>query len=165
MARPTLKLIEALRSAAKQIGNKSNYNWKDIGSCNCGNVAQILTGYDKKEITKFGIKKHGDWDMLSRLYRKDSGYEIDQVIFLMLDAGMILDDFTHLENLSDKRVLNRIGENVYMKRDRREDVILYLNTWAQMLEEELVNSVDIKQVHQMLVPAEKEAEKVKELTE
>lgn len=156
MARPSLRLIEALRTAAKQIGNKTNYNWKDIGSCNCGNLAQILTGLDKKQITKFGIKKHGDWDMLSRLFRKESGYEIDEVIAVMLDAGLILDDFANLENLTDRRILMRMGENVYLKRDKREDVILYLNTWASILEEELLKEINIKDAESILAEEEKE---------
>jgi hypothetical protein len=150
MAKPTLEFIEALRKAAKRIANKTNYNWKDIGSCNCGNLVQVVTDYSKKEISKYGIEKHGDWEMLSRLYKKNSKYKIDEIISHMLDMGMILDDFAHLENLSSGRVLSYIPEGKFLKRDNRDDVILYLNTWADMLERELLASIKITEAEHIL---------------
>src|SRR5690554_2986861 len=107
MAKATPELVGALREATKRIANKSNYNWKDIGACNCGNLVQVITKQGRKEIFKEGIKKHGDWEMLARKYEPNSIFEIDKIIGKMLAAGMILDDFKYLENLSCRRVLTR----------------------------------------------------------
>jgi len=126
-------MVEALRKAAKKIG-KEHYSWKDIGHCNCGNLAQVVTGKSGKEILKQGIKKHGDWEILTKLYRENSMYEIDHYIDSMIEIGFRLDQIAKLENLSDEKILNEIG--VDLRRDKKEDVILYLNTWADMIERE-----------------------------
>jgi hypothetical protein len=53
--------------------------------------------------------------------------------------GFDYQDVIHLENLSDQRVLQRLGqERRYLRRNCREDVTLYMNTLATMLEEALV---------------------------
>jgi hypothetical protein len=150
MAKPSLALIDALRSTARRIANKANYEWKDIGACNCGNLVQIVTNLTKKEISSYGIKKHGDWEMLVRLYKKDSGYKIDEIITHLLDMGFILDDLVYLENLTDRKILSRIPETRYLKRDRKEDVITYLNEWADMLEEELFGNIEIGEIENVV---------------
>jgi hypothetical protein len=148
MATASLELIDALRNTAKRIGaSKSNYDWKNIGACNCGNLVQILTGQDKKQIHQDGIQKHGDWEMLVYLYKEDSNFEIDKTIKRLLNTGLSLQDIVNLENLSDQRIIERTpGDRKYMKRDKREDVIQYLETWADMLEEELLEKIDLKEL-------------------
>lgn len=145
MAKATPEMVDALRKAAKRVAIKTNYNWKDIGACNCGNLAQVITSQTKKDIFREGIKKHGDWEMLARKYQHDSVFGIDKIISNMLSTGMILDDFKNLENLSDHRVLSRLPEEKrgLIKRDKREDVILYMNTWAEILEEELCDHISL----------------------
>lgn len=154
MAKPSLQLIDALRKAARNIAeDKDSYNWKAIGACNCGNLVQEVTDYTAKEISTFGIKKHGDWQSISILYDKDSGYEIDKIITKLLQMGMALEDFTYLENLNDPNVLSFIGENTCLTRDNADDAILYLNSWAEMLEEELLQEIsldDIKKEYSVL---------------
>lgn len=126
-------MAEALRKAANKI-EKERYSWKDLGHCNCGNLAQVVTGKSGKEILRQGIKKHGDWQMLVGLHRENSMYEIDHVIDSMIEIGFRLDQISKLETLSDQEILNEIG--VDLRRDKREDVILYLNTWADLIERE-----------------------------
>src|SRR6478609_26049 len=112
MAKPSLQLIDALRNAARRIAeDKENYNWKAIGACNCGNLVQEVTGYSAKEISTFGIKKHGDWQSISMLYEKESGFEIDSIITQVMNMGFEIEDFTYLENLSDPHVLKKIAED------------------------------------------------------
>lgn len=160
MAKANLEVIDALRKAAKRIEQKSNYNWKDIGACNCGNLVQVVCNYDKKEIRKYGIKKHGDWETLIHLYRRDSNYEIDKIITEMIDFGFILDDLVHLENLSSLLVRSRIPK-LFLKRDKREDVILYMNTWADILEEELISDIQLADLQTTVAQEEvKEEEKL-----
>jgi hypothetical protein len=147
MAKPSLQLIDALKKAANRIADdKDSYNWKAIGACNCGNLVQEVTNFTAKEISNFGIKKHGDWQSISLLYDKNSGYEIDNIISQLLDMGLDLEDFTYLENLSCPKVLAYIGENIVLKRDDPDDAVLYLNSWANMLEEELIQNISIELV-------------------
>ena len=122
-----------LRKTADRISSES-YLWKDLGICNCGNLAQVVTGLPGKEITRLAIKKHGDWEMLTKLHQPNSGYEIDHILDSMIEIGFRLDQIAKLENLSDQDILNEIG--VDLRRDKREDVVLYLNTWADLIERE-----------------------------
>lgn len=145
MAKPSLELIDALKKAAKNIAeDKESYNWKAIGACNCGSLVQVVTNYSAKEISNFGIKKHGDWQSISLLYDKESGFEIDNIISRLLEMGLDIQDFTYLENLSCPYVLAYMGENVVLKRDDADDAVLYLNSWAAMLEEELLEEIKLE---------------------
>lgn len=143
MATASVELIKALRDTSKRIGgNKSNYDWKNIGACNCGNLVQIVTGHDKKQIHQHGIQKHGDWEMLVYLYNDNGKYEIDRIIKALLDLGFTLDDIVNLENLSDPEILSSVpGNKRFLKRDAREDVILYLETWANLLEDSILSKI------------------------
>ena len=147
MARSSLQLIDALKSAAKKISDdKDSYNWRAIGACNCGNLVQAVTNYNAKEISNFGIKKHGDWQSISLLYNKDGDYEIDIIIKNLLDMGILLEDFAYLENLNCPKVLSYIGGNVNLKKDEADDAVLYLNSWANMLEEELFQNKEMTEM-------------------
>lgn len=152
MAKPSLQLIDALRKAAKNIAeDKDSYNWKAIGACNCGTLVQVVTGYNAKEISNYGIKKHGDWQSISLLYDKNNDFEIDKIITRMLDLGMSLEDFTYLENLNCPKVLSYIGKDVCLTRDDPYDAVLYLTSWADMLEEELLNDISIEEIKKEFV--------------
>lgn len=146
MATASVELIKTLRDTSKRIaGNKSNYDWKNIGACNCGNLVQIVTGHDKKQIHQHGIQKHGDWEMLVYLYNDNGKYEIDKTIKVLLDLGFTLDDIVNLENLSDPEILAKVpGNKQFLKRDARIDVILYLETWANMLEESMLGEITLE---------------------
>ena len=67
-----------------------------------------------------------------------TGAPLADVIRQMLAAGLALEDVAHLERLSDPRVLARVPcEPFNMTRNRRQDVVVYLQTWADLLEEGL----------------------------
>lgn len=154
MAKPSLELIDPLRKAAKNIAeDKESYNWKAIGACNCGSLVQVVTNYTAKEISNFGIKKYGDWQSISLLYDKNSGYEIDNIITKLLEKGLDLQDFTYLENLSCPKVLTYMGENIVLKRDDPDDAILYLNSWAEMLEDDLLKDIRLEKIDAEEIPA------------
>jgi hypothetical protein len=58
----------------------------------------------------------------------------------MLSAGLALEDIEHLENLDDPKVLKALslpGGRRYLKHNNREDLVLYLEAWAGILETEL----------------------------
>ena len=62
------------------------------------------------------------------------------------EAGLTPTDIHHIEYLSDKKVLQYLpGGFRWLKKNSREDVILYFDAFANMLEEKYVQlPVDMK---------------------
>ncbi|MCB0841025.1 MAG: hypothetical protein KDD99_30360 [Bacteroidetes bacterium] len=139
MAKANLQLIQALRKTAENLDQGSNYQWGHMGACNCGNLAQELTGLSKAEIHTYALQsRHGDWAEQAMEYCPDSGYPLDYVIDLLLESGLTLSDLKHLERLSDANILRNLPEGKkYLQKNSRKDVVLYLRTWADLLEKEL----------------------------
>ena len=144
MAKPSLRLISALRETAKNLANGANYQWGHMGSCNCGNLAQVLTPFTKAEIHKFAMEKSGDWSEQIQDYCPTSGYPMDMLIEQLLKHGLTETDLQNLEYLSDKEILLKMGR--YVDRNNRVDVIDYLKTWADLLEEKLIKPIGISGV-------------------
>lgn len=136
MSRPDPELVAALRSTASRLEAGARYRWTHMGSCNCGHLAQTLTRLPAEEIHRLALERAGDWGEQAREYCPSSGYPMDHVLAVMLDAGLDRDDIWHLERLSDPEVLRRlpIGERDLDER-RRGDVVLYLRLWADRLED------------------------------
>jgi hypothetical protein len=144
MARPTPELIQALRQTAQKLKNGSPYQWGHMGGCNCGNLAQELTTLNKDQIHQYAMQRHGDWNEQTEEYCSTSQMPIDLLISEMLGAGLILEDLRHLERLGDRSVLQRIPINKrYLKHNVREDVITYMTTWADLLEEQLLEKITL----------------------
>lgn len=146
MARPKPELIQALRNAARKLAKSQQYQWGHMGSCNCGHLVQEITNLSKAEIHAYAMRtRGGDWSEQALDFCPTSGFLMDQVISYMLDAGMDVVDFKHLERLSDKEVLNRLPqEDRYLKHNVREDVVKYMNTWADLLEEKLAYQISLE---------------------
>jgi len=145
MASPKPTLIAAIRSAAKKIADSSQYQWGHMGSCNCGHLVQEVTQLSRADIHEYAMRtRGGDWSEQALDFCPTSGYLMDQVISIMLDAGMELADFKHLEQLSDKNVLARLPEQSrHLRHNYREDVVIYMNAWADLLEEQLLQQVKL----------------------
>ena len=142
MARPTPELIAALRTTAKRLRSGVQYYWSHQGSCNCGHLAQTITSFSKAEIHSYAIERHGDWDDHAEDYCPTSGHHLDVIITRMLEVGLERSDIGELERLSNARILQRIpAERRALQYNRREDVVLYMETWASMLEEELLSRI------------------------
>ena len=153
MTRVSLKLVEALKNTAKQLGKSNNYQWGHMGSCNCGHLAQEITKLNKSEIHSRAMQKYGDWNDQLNDYCPTSGLLMDDLITELLSAGLDLDDLKHLEKLSDSRVLRILPkENRYLKHNNKADVIIYVNTWASMLENQLIDSVKLPSLEKEIVP-------------
>ncbi len=137
MAKATPRLIEALRATAERIERTENYQWGHMGSCNCGHLAQELTRLNSAEIHRRAMEKYGDWSEQLNDYCPTSGLLMDDLITHMLNEGLDSEDLKHLERLSDQRILRCLPmEERHLKHNRRDDVVLYLKTWATMLEDE-----------------------------
>ena len=146
MASPNLKLIEALRTTASKLANGNAYQWGHMGSCNCGNLAQELTQYNKTQIHEYALRsRSGDWSEQTDAYCPTSNLPLDIVIDAMLESGLTREDLKNLERLSDRQVLLNfpIEQRHALQHNKRQDVALYMNAWATMLENELIESINI----------------------
>ena len=146
MAIPSLKIIDALRKTAQQLQNGSRYEWGHMGSCNCGNLAQTVTSFSRAEIQKYALEKRGDWSEQLVEYCPTSGFPMDLIIEKMIDFGFSKQDLRHLEWLSDAEILQEILKNktiTHLSRNSKQDTILYLKTWANLLEDKLLAPINL----------------------
>ena len=142
MARASLLLIEAFRKTAKQLLDGKPYEWGHMGACNCGNLAQTLLNMKKADIHHLALTKVGNWSEQLNDYCPTSGYAMDNMIFGLLEKGLSTEDLQQLEFLSNKEILSRIGVTS-LQNNKREDVAKYLITWAEILEERLIEPLDM----------------------
>lgn len=137
MARPAARLIAALRETADRLESGAQYSWSHQGSCNCGHLAQTITRLDPAALHVRALEVSGDWSEHANDYCPASGRRIDDVIEAMLAVGLETADIERLEKLSDLRVLQQLPvEQRNLKRNRRDDVIVYMRAWADLLENE-----------------------------
>jgi hypothetical protein len=151
MARPTPELIEALRRTALKLKNGAPYQWGHMGGCNCGNLAQELTKLNRDQIHQYAMQRYGDWNEQVEDYCSTSQMPIDLVINEMLNAGLMLEDLKHLEKLDDRQVLVRFPlEARFLKHNVRDDVVAYMNAWADLLEEQLLEKITLPDFQAMV---------------
>lgn len=167
MARPSAQLIVVLRQTAVRLSREDvTYRWSSFAHCNCGHLAQTITGMDPAEIQRRAMRREGDWgsqalqsvrrpfldlDFGDRPALDEGAWEpedvgacqvtgaaLDEVLAQMYSLGLSPDDVRHLERLSDPQVRRRLGNNTgYFPHHKRENVIAYLHAWADLLEARL----------------------------
>ena len=138
--------MDALRRTARKLKEGAPYQWGHMGGCNCGNLAQELTRLNKDQIHAYAMQRYGDWNEQVDDYCTTSQMPIDLVISEMLGAGLMLEDLKHLEKLSDRDILKRLpADRRYLKHNLRDDVVLYMNEWANLLEEQLLARIQLPQ--------------------
>ncbi len=116
-----------------------DYRWTHLGACNCGHLAQTLTKLTAADIRRYALERRGEWRDQAVEFCPSTGHPMDLILAKMLEIGMCRDDIAHLEWLSSPRVLERIPaeRRATMSRSERSDVVLYMTTWAELLEEQL----------------------------
>ena len=131
-------LEEALRLTAKRIAGGSDYRWTHMGSCNCGHLAQTVTFRSSEYLHKIALQKAGDWSEQIRDYCSISGYPLDFVISSLLNLGATLKELHDLERLSNPKILKKIPieKRRSLNYRSRDDVVLYMETWANLLSKE-----------------------------
>lgn len=137
MARPSWQLVQALRDTAAALRTSDQYRWSSFSACNCGHLVQTVTGMEPARIREAAFSSPGDWGQQAREYCPGTGLELEHVFETLFSLGLDRDDFGHLERLSDRRVLRRIGLDVALHHNRRQDVARYVEAWADLLEEQL----------------------------
>ena len=162
MAFASLNLITALRRTAKKLDQGTAYQWGHMGACNCGNLAQELTKRSKAEIHAFAMMGRGDWNEQVEEYCPTSGLPMDMLIADMLNNGLTTTDLQHLEKLSDNSVLNRIPleRRNEIRQNNRADAVLYLFEWANLLEDQLLDTIQLPDFTKQIVKEEALSEAV-----
>ena len=152
-SRISLPLIAALRATAARLTQEAPYQWGHMGSCNCGHLAQTITTLSKAEIHAQALQRHGDWERQLVDYCPTSGLPFDQTIDEMLALGFSRQDLTNLEKLGDPAVRQALPfeRRNALRHNQRDDVVLYLRTWANLLEQRLLAAVPLPTLE--LLPA------------
>jgi hypothetical protein len=144
MAKPSIKLVAALRETEHRLRDGAHYAWGNHGACNCGNLLQVLTPLSEKEILRHAHTAVGEWTELAAEYCAASDAPVNLVMSKLEHAGLTPVDIRHIEYLTDREVLHHLpGGFRWLKRNIRENVILYFETFADLLEEKLIGSVEI----------------------
>ena len=144
MAYPNVILIEALRETARKLNEGNYYAWGNHGSCNCGNLLQVLTKLDSKEILQYSRTGTGEWTEMAIVFCGTTNAPVDLLLKKLEDTGLTSSDIHCIEYLEDREVLNRLpGGFRWLRRNVREDVIVYFETMAEMLEEKLLLEVEV----------------------
>ena len=167
MAYASTRLVVALRETAARLAREDVvYRWASFAHCNCGHLAQTITGLGPNEIQRRAMRREGDWgrqalDVGSRRFPdfdfgdrpaldegawepenvgacQVTGAPLDEVLERMYALGLTADDVGHLERLSSPDVRRKLGNNtVHFAHSERENVVAYLSAWADLLEERL----------------------------
>jgi len=166
MTAVSTRLILVLRqTAARLLEEDVTYRWGSFGYCNCGHLAQTITGLDAVEIQRLAMRSEGDWAGQARntLVRPEfdfgdrpaldegawepenvgacqvTGAPLDEVFRKMYELGLNAFDVAHLERLSDPEIRRRLGTNKEaFPHHRRQNVVAYLRAWADLLEERIL---------------------------
>lgn len=140
MAYPNQRLIEALQHTAQRLRDGVAYAWGNHGACNCGNLLQVVTRFTKQEILRYAHSGIGEWTELAADYCSITGVPVDMMISALQDIGLTPTDIHNIEYLEDKEVLNHLpGGFRWLKRNQREDVIVYMETFAALLQQKLLD--------------------------
>lgn len=161
MANPSFILIDALRETAQCLRDGAHYAWGHHGACNCGNLAQVLTAFSEAEILQYAHTGIGEWTELAEEYCPVSQAPVNLLLSRLQQAGLTPVDIHHIEYLTDREVLKHLpGGFRWLKRNVREDVILYFEAFASLLEEQLQQEwthreakTGTKRQHKRLIPA------------
>lgn len=142
MAQANIRLIEALRETAARLRNGAHYAWGNHGACNCGNLTQVVTRLSKEEILAYAHTGIGEWTELAEDYCGVTNAPAGLLITKLQEIGLTPSDIHNLEYLEDKTVLQHLpGGFRWLKRNVREDVIVYFETFANILEDQLADKI------------------------
>ena len=125
-------LAHALRATADRLESNASFMWGHMGACNCGQLAQTVTGLTGAEIHRAALEREGEWERQANEYCPTSGLLVDHILAVMFELGLTRADVRNLERLADPRVLARVGRP--LRFNRREDAVVYLRVWADLLE-------------------------------
>ena len=161
MAIPSTALIQALRDAAFNLTSGAHYAWGHHGACNCGQLLQVITQLDEKEILAYAHTGAGEWTEIATESCSVTGAPVNLLLYKLEAAGLTPTDIHHLEYLDDKAVLMRLeGGFRWLKRNQRQDVIDYFKAFAGLLEEQLLQDAHLSAAKTILTNGVYEQENI-----
>lgn len=144
MAKATIELINALRLTAHSLRNGAYHSWGHHGACNCGNLVQSVTKFTKEEILQYAHTGTGEWTELAQEFCPITNAPLTLMFIKLASIGLTPTDIHHIEYLSDRKILEQLpGGFRWLKRNKRDDTIAYFDTFANVLEEQWLLSIDI----------------------
>jgi hypothetical protein len=144
MANPSIALVEALREAARRLKNGAHYAWGHHGACNCGQLLQVITSLDEKEILTCAHTGPGEWTEIAEEACPVTGAPVNFLLSRLQAAGLTPTDIHNIEYLDNKAILNCLpGGFRWLKRNLKQDVIDYFEAFAFFLEEQLLKQITI----------------------
>ncbi len=154
MAFPNTVLIEALRTTAKRLNDGATYAWGNHGACNCGNLLQVITPLSRQDILQYAHTGIGEWTELSEDFCGVTNAPVDMLLSKLQGVGLTPSDIHNLEYLDNREVLDKLpGGFRWLTKNVREDVIVYFETFANILEEQLLSGIDISHIPRRAVYA------------
>lgn len=137
MAKKNPKLINALRETANRLQDGATYEWGHMGRCNCGHLVQTVTDLSDSDIARTVQFQLDEWSEYAQEFCAGTGEHVEDLFLTLQNIGFGYQDVIHLENLSDRTVLKRIGGGSpqHLRRNDVADVTLYMQTLADILEE------------------------------
>ena len=144
MAHPNIALIGGLRKAAAGLVNGNYYAWGHHGACNCGHLLQATTQLSKEEILTYAHTGTGEWTEIAEEACSVTNTPYMLLLTKLQQLGLTPTDIHNIEYLEDHEVLNQLpGGFRWLKRNLRDDVIVYFNTYADLLEEKVARTIKI----------------------
>lgn len=145
MATPNSALVDLLRATADRLAAGASYTWGHAGQCNCGHLAQTVTGLSGGEIHRRMLEQakvrelsRGEWSEHAETYCGGSGMDVEFIFEALLEVGLESKDLGHLEYLNDPLVLKALpGGPRELKRNNREDAVDYFRAWAGVLDRQI----------------------------
>lgn len=147
MAFPNMVLIDALRTTAARLRDGATYAWGNHGACNCGNLLQVITPLSRQEILQYAHTGIGEWTELSEDFCGVTNAPVDMLLSKLQGVGLTPSDIHNLEYLDNREVLDKLpGGFRWLTKNVREDVMVYFETFATILEDQLLQQIDISQL-------------------
>jgi hypothetical protein len=138
------ELIQALCKASDNLRSGAFYAWGHHGACNCGHLLQAATRLSKEEILSYAHTGPGEWTEIAEEACAVTGAPVSLLLAKLEALGLTPTDIHQIEYLQNREVLNRLpGGFRWLKRNVREDVICYFETFANLLEEKLLHQVSV----------------------
>jgi hypothetical protein len=135
------KLASAFWESADRIKKGSKYEWGHVGRCNCGHLVQTVCDLSDHEIYNTFGRELTEWSEHANDYCEVTGKPLEMVFDQLSELGFSRRDVLNLERLSDKRVLSALPNGRrFLHRNEREDVVLYMETMASLIEKEIIHS-------------------------
>ncbi len=136
------ELIEALQGAIHQLKTRpESYNWSNAEKCNCGILAQHVTGAGQEGVSRmlFEGDVYGSYcGMLDDSKAcPTTGMPLGEIFEKMWSVGLVPDDLRDLEFLDNPIIMQEAGFYKYhLDHNKIIAVVAYMEAWVRILQRE-----------------------------